>query len=277
MIKGDLHIHSNISDCDFTLEKIVEKAKELGISHIAITDHDTILGCERAKEIGKKYGVEVIAGIEISAYDYKRDKKVHILGYGNLGESVKKLCEVPCRARGELSKHLFEIIKNEGYDISWERVESYAGETGVFKQHIMLDLIKQGYTDDIYGDLYKKLFKNNGVAAKYSIKYVDVYEAVKAIKNDGGIAIMAHPAQYGNEDLIEELLEIGLDGIEVYHPKHSNEKIEELLEVAKKNNLLVTGGTDFHGNMDSKYIELGSYFCGKEEIERLIKVISNKN
>lgn len=269
-MRGDLHIHSNISDSDFSLEEIVVKAKNIGLSHIAITDHDTILGCERAKEIGKKYGVEVISGIEISAYDYKRDKKVHILGYGNLGESVKKLCEVPCRARGELSQYLFEIVKNEGYDISWERVKSYAGETGVFKQHIMLDLIKQGYTDDIYGELYKKLFKNNGVAAKYSIKYVDVYEAVKAIKKDGGIAIMAHPSQYGNEELIEELLEIGLDGIEVYHPKHSKENIEKLLEIAKKNNLLITGGTDFHGNMDSKYVEIGDFSCNEEELKRLL-------
>lgn len=267
-MKGDLHIHSSISDCNYSIEDIVKKAKENGVTHISITDHDTILGIEEALKHGKKYGVEVIPGVEISAYDYKRERKVHILGYKNLGENVKKICEEIPKKREELSRKYFDEIKKKGYDISWERIKKYSGKTGVFKQHIVIDLIKQGYTEKIYGELYQKLFKEE--TSIKDMEYIDVYKVIKAIKQDGGIAIMAHSSLYKNEKLITELICEGLDGIEIYHPKHSKRDIELLEEIAKENNLLITGGTDFHGDIDSKYIEIGSFYCEEKSLKKIV-------
>lgn len=267
-MKGDLHIHSSISDCNYSIEDIMKKAKENGVTHISITDHDTILGVEEALKQGEKYGIEVIPGVEISAYDYKRGRKVHILGYKNLGENVEKICEEIPQKREELSKKYFDEIKKKGYDISWERIKNYSGKTGVFKQHIVIDLIKQGYTEKIYGELYQKLFKEE--TSIKDMEYIDVYKVIQAIKQDGGIAIMAHPAIYKNEELIEELIPYGLDGIEVYHPKHSLENINLLKDITKRNNLLSTGGTDFHGDIDSKYIEIGSFYCKEESLKKIV-------
>ena len=272
-MKGDFHIHSNISDCDFTPDEIGKKAIELGLTHIALTDHDIITDDDIIKKVEEKYKIKVIKGIEISAYDYENNKKVHILGYGKLGENTKELCKNTCRERHELSKKIYEIIKNEGYNISWENIENYAGKTGVFKQHIMLELINKGYTANIYGELYKKLFKNHGIVAHLSIDYAKAQDAVKAIKKDGGIAVIAHPAQYKNEDIIPELVNLGLDGIEVYHQKHTEKDFTELLKIAEKYNLLITGGSDFHGNMDKEYVELGSSFIDGENLEKFLKIL----
>ncbi|MGL5191376.1 MAG: PHP domain-containing protein [Cetobacterium sp.] len=270
-LKGDLHIHSTISDSDYTIDEIIKRAAENGLTHVSITDHDTLLGNRLSVEIGKKYGVEAISGIEISAYDYKRDSKVHILGYGKLGKNTSDLCKNTILNREENSKKNFEKILEKGYDLSWERIEELSGETGVFKQHIMLHLIELGYTDEIYGDLYKKFFKEEKLVE--DIKYIDVYDALRAIKMDGGIAILAHPGVYKNEDLVSELLEFGLDGIEVYHPKHSLESIETLKKIADENNLIKTGGTDFHGRMDIKYNEIGSFYSDEEAINNILRKI----
>lgn len=274
-MKGDFHIHSNISDCNFTPDEIGKKAIEVGLTHLAFTDHDIITDDNIIEEIEKKYKIKVIKGIEISAYDYKNNKKVHVLGYGNLGENTKNLCKNICNERHQLSKKIYEILKNSNYNISWENIEKYAGKTGVFKQHIMLEFINKGYTDNIYGKLYENLFKNNGIVANLNINYVKAQDAIKAIKKDGAIAIIAHPAQFKNEDIIPELVELGLDGIEVYHQKHSKKDSFQLLKIVKKYNLLISGGSDFHGNMDKKYIELGSSFIDGENLKNFLDKLSN--
>ncbi len=270
-MKGDLHIHSSVSDCNYSIEEIIIKAREEKLTCISITDHDTILGNEEAIKIGGLYGVEVIPGIEISAYDYKRNSKVHVLGYGRLGKNTEKLCEETTKTRHNLSKEFYKEIKEKKYNISWERIKSYAGRSGVFKQHIMLDLIREGYTDKIYGDLYKKLFKEETEIK--DMEYVDVYDAIKAIKKDGGVAVIAHPMAYKNQELILELLEKGieLDGIEVYHPKHSKEDQEALLKLAHENNLLATGGSDFHGEMEDEVNEIGCFSPEEKAVREIIK------
>lgn len=269
-IKGDLHIHTTVSDSDYNIEEVILKAVKSGVTHMAITDHDTTLGGEKAIALGKKHGVKVVSGIEVSAYDEKRDTKVHILGYNLRGGSVKKLCEPLLKQRHSTSIKMHEIIVKQGYGISWKEVMEYAGDTGVFKQHIMLALIKKGYTDRIYGDLYKRLFKGDG-EANIPLTYPTALDIVRAIKRDGGVAVIAHPAQLGNEDLIPELKEVGLDGIEVYHPDHSEAQVDNLLKIAQINNLLVSGGSDFHGNMGQGKVDLGAYGPSDKMIKKIFE------
>lgn len=269
-VRGDLHIHTKVSDCDYSIEEVVEKAAKIGVTHMAITDHDTTLGNSRAVKMGKKYGIKVCPGIEISAYDYKRGKKAHLLGYNVTGEEVKKICDPLLEKRHGTSKKMHKIVGELGYDISWKDIKRHAGDTGVFKQHIMLALIEKGYTDRVYSELYKELFKGKG-PANIPLDYPDVFEALKAIKKEGGIAVLAHPAQLKNEELIPELAEEGLDGIEVYHPEHKEEEIENLLKIAKKHELLISGGSDFHGNIGSKKVEVGFYEPHEEILKRIFE------
>lgn len=273
----DLHVHTKISDSSLAAYDTLKLAKEKGITHIAVTDHDTTRGLKEAVQMGRQMGVSVIPGIEISAYDYKRKGRAHILGlYVEPGHpSLELLCrpltEERCRASFEMVKR----IKAAGYDIKWEEVEKYAeGGTGVYKQHIMHALLDKGYCEAIYGELYKKLFKrgsgpgNSGIA-HMPIKYIDAVEAIKAVREAGGIAVLAHPGQLNNFEAVEDWVSLGLEGIEAFHDSHSKEDVERCWRLAEMHNLIVTGGSDFHGFYGEKPVELGCRELGIESVEAL--------
>jgi len=253
-MKVDLHVHTNISDSDYSIEEIIRIAKENDVKYIGIVNHDTVKGLEEAIEIGKNEEVCIIPGIEISAYDYKRNKKVHILGYNfNLkAESIKALCNPIINRRNNNSIRQIDILRENGYNISLEEVqEKSRNGTCIYKQHIMAVLIDKGYCSEIYSDLYYKLFKNGGICSG-DIDYVDAFVAVEAIKNDGGKAIIAHPGQLDSYEIMDELWNSGLDGIELYHEDHSAEDLIKILEYSVNHPVILTGGSDFHGTYGDK-------------------------
>ncbi len=275
MIKADLHIHTDISDGSFTTEEVIKLAKEKGLTHIAITNHDTVKGLKEAIKLGEKYGVVVIPGIEISAYDNKRNRKVHLLGYGFELEAknIKRLCDRLLKDRNEMTLKQTEIIKNLGYDISIEDVRKYAKNSDIsYKQHIMQVMIDKGYIDEIYSPLYKELFKNSG-ACNMEVKYIDVYDAIDAIIKDRGIPVIAHPGQLKSYELIQELVDKGLVGIEKYHISNNEEDYKIIDELSKKYNLITTGGSDFHG----KYSKKRSIGCNTTKSDSLEYILNNIN
>ncbi|MBA1335507.1 MAG: putative metal-dependent phosphoesterases (PHP family) [Firmicutes bacterium] len=249
-MRMDLHVHTNISDSDYSLEETMERARENGVRYLGIVDHDTTAGLKKAISIGEKYGVKVIPGIEISAYDFKRKQKIHILGYNfDLNAAnIRKLCDPIIRRRhANCIWQIGNLVEN-GYSISLEEVKAKArNSTCIYKQHIMAVLMEKGYTDAIYSDLYTALFKNNGICAG-DIEYVDAFKAVEAVKQDKGTAILAHPGQSGSFDIIEELREVDLDGLELYHEDHCANDHKRIMEYAFKYNMILSGGSDFHGN-----------------------------
>lgn len=271
MIKCDLHVHTNISDGSLSTVEAISLARNNGVTHMAITNHDTVKGIKKAIEIGKDYGVEIIPGIEISAFDAKRERKVHILGYGFKLEAknIKNLCNDLLKRRNEMSLDQAVIIKELGYNISIEKIKNY-GRSGevVYKQHIMQELINNGYTDEIYSSLYKKLFKGNG-PCKMEIEYIDVYDALDAIINDGGVPVLAHPGQLDSYELLEELVNKGLKGVEKYHCSHSEEDLIKIQNLADKYDLFVTGGSDFHGEYGNE-ATIGSNIAPQQVISMLL-------
>lgn len=148
--------------------------------------------------LGEHYGITIIPGIEISAYDYKNRKRVHILGY-NIdlnSQEIKNLCNPMVCDRHKASVKMVNKIIDLGYKISLEDVKKYSSKTGIFKQHIMKALIDKGYTDNIYSSLYKELFHRGNGKVYVSLKYVDYRDAIKAIKNSGGICVLAHRVKW---------------------------------------------------------------------------------
>ncbi len=279
----DLHVHTKISDNSLTVFEVILLAREKGIEYLAITDHDTTKGLKDAADIGRELGVHIIPGIEISAYDYKNQKRAHILGlYIKPGHNaLERLCQPMVAARHQASREMVDRIIKAGYAISWAEVEKFAeGGTGVYKQHIMHALVDRGYCDSIYGPLYKTLFKrdgNTGVQgiAMIPLEYIDALDAIKAVRNAGGIAVIAHPGQLDNFDAIGEWAEAGLEGIEAYHQSHTEEEVERSLELAAKYDLTVTGGSDFHGRYGETVVEPGckelSEACIRELEGRILK------
>ncbi len=256
----DLHCHSKISDGSIGIEEIIAIAKRRGLKTIAITDHDAVAGATRACVIGKRQDVEVIPGIEFSAWDPDRNRKVHILGY---------LCDSPDRLEGMCrqinnSRRLAatESIKKvlRYYPIVPEMIVRCAsGSTNIYKQHIMHALIDAGYADDFFGTVYNKLFAPDGGCAYVKAEYPAVREVIDLLHSAGGLAVLAHPYVYHSEALMEELVHDDLlDGIEVWHHSNDQQQTEQLEEFATQHELLMTGGSDFHGMYSKTPRPLGS-------------------
>ena len=193
---------------------------------------------------------------------------MHILGYDfDLnGENIRKICDPLLERRDENSRWQIDTLLQNNYhlDLEYIKEKSKLREI-IYKQHIMMALIKNKYTDAIYSDLYRKLFKNGGICAK-DIEYVDVFDAVKAIKSDGGLAVLAHPGQLNSYDIIPDLVVKGLDGIEINHHSHSEEDIKKVREYSQIYNLILTGGTDFHGEYGEKSMKIGEIICPEETL-----------
>ncbi|MTH53516.1 PHP domain-containing protein [Bacillus mangrovi] len=271
-MKTELHCHTTVSDGSLTFEEVLLQAEAEGITSLAVTNHDTTKDLIEMMEAGKAKGVEIIPGIEISAYDFQRERRVHILGYwvepGN--ETIEQLCGPLVVQRHEASRLMAEKLVQAGYEISWEEAEALAeGGTGVYKQHLMHLLIEKGYTSEMYGPLYKELFSRDGGSAYIPLKYVSADEAVKAILAAGGVPVLAHPGQYGNFAAVPELVEAGLQGIEVWHPLHEEEDEERAMVLAEQYGLVMTGGSDFHGAYGEKETVLGSKDPGREHFQLL--------
>jgi predicted metal-dependent phosphoesterase TrpH len=145
------------------------------------------------------------------------------------------------------------------------------GSTNIYKQHIMQALMECGYTTSVFGDLYKMLFsKESKMNVLMESKYPEPTEIIEAIHEAGGIAVLAHPHQYRNEALLEELIAAGLDGVEVWHPSHTEEQTEALLQLTEQKGLLATGGSDFHGMYNRTARAVGSTSVPDDRIAALL-------
>lgn len=256
----DLHCHTKLSDGSMGIEDLIAVAKRRNLAAVAVTDHDTMAAAVRAVTIGRRQGMTVIHGVEFSTWDTPRKRKAHILCY---------LCDKPdrleslCRRVGDSRKKAaLEMVRKimRYYPITPELIYKCAsGSTAIYKQHIMHALMEAGYADSIYGEVYDKLFSKENGCIQTQVDYPDTREVLELIHSAGGIAVLAHPLLYHNEELLEELTEVGLlDGVEAYHPSSDEKGIDELLTYAAQYHLLVTGGSDFHGMYSSTPRPLGS-------------------
>ena len=278
-MKGDLHCHTTLSDGSLGIEDIIMQAKRTGIDTISITDHDTMASFSRAPVLGDRYSVKVIPGVELSTWDKKRQSKVHILCYApQKPDRLEGLCFKSCEIRRDCAK---QMVKNvmERYPITVESVTKYAtGSKSIFKQHIMRALIDYGYSTHFYGKLNDELFNLKTGSCIVEREYPDVNFAIDLIHSARGVAVLAHPAYYDNFELLEELAASGkLDGVEAYHYTADEKQREKILEIAKKYNLIVTGGSDFHGLYNAHSTHIGSETTDEENIERILKLASKKS
>ena len=274
---GDLHCHTTLSDGSLGIEDIIVQAKKTGIDFISITDHDTMSSINRAKILGERYGVQTIPGVELSAWDKKRNRKVHILCYApQKPDRLEGLCIKSCEIRRKCAAEMVENVMKL-YPITSESVMKHAtGSKSIFKQHIMHALIEYGYTTHFYGKLNHKLFNHENGTCIVEREYPDVNFVLDLIHSSKGVAVLAHPMMYDSAELLEELAQSGkIDGIEAYHYSATEEQQQKLCETAEKYGLIVTGGSDFHGLYNERPTNLGNYYTSKENIDKIIK-LANK-
>lgn len=248
----DLHIHTTISDGTMTPGEIVTLASKKGLKAIAITDHDTFAGVEEAQLAGKGVGLEVISGIELSAQ--YQDINIHLLGYlfdhkdENFIAALRKIQA----GRIERNLRIIERLNKLKIELTIEEVEEFSIKGQVGRPHIASLLVRKGYVDTM--DEAFEIYLGSGGLAYESRYLFQLPEAIANIKRAGGLAILAHPYHiYNNcknfKRYLDELSAMGLDGIEAYYPTHSRKFRKELLQLSTEKSLLVTGGSDFHGDI----------------------------
>ena len=243
---ADLHLHSTYSDGLYTPHELTAQAKAAGITVLALTDHDTLKGLPEMKEAAKEFGINFIPGVEFSTR--WENRQVHIIGYG-IDEHNALLLERLADVRNARRNRLEKIIKRlheMGMDV--EVPVPQEGQRAVGRPHIARALVAQGYVRTVQ-EAFDKYIGEGKPAYQPQTKMTPP-EAVMLIHQAGGLAVQAHPEEIGDRALALKLLgALAYDGIEVYHPSAKEQDTEGFwLQIARERKLLVTGGSDFHGN-----------------------------
>jgi predicted metal-dependent phosphoesterase TrpH len=268
----DLHIHSTASDGTLSPAEILVKAIELNLRAIAITDHDTIEGSKWVLAKGLPAGLQFLTGVEISANPlpaFPMPGSLHILGYAfhledlHLNRSLYRLQ----KARRDRNPRIIQKLNLLGFDISFESVISDTDPgCQIGRPHIARYMVKRGYAKSLE-DAFNT-YLSAGKPAYVEKFRVECAQAIKLIRDAGGIPVLAHPGLLNMgiderfESMITVLKSMGLRGMEVYYPDHTSELTFYYADLAKHHDLLLTGGTDFHGtlkpdiNMGSGYGDL---------------------
>lgn len=282
----DLHIHSTASDGQYCPSEVVRLAAQTGVEVMALTDHDTIAGLEEAASEAARVGIDFIPGIEISVRCTGVTKEMHILGYGIVSESssLKALCAQMLRQRSQRKARIFEFLSGKGIDLAPDEVEKYASNGLVARPHFARAMVTAGYVSCIREafDLYLATPEFDRLERPKPAPK----DAIKTILDSGGVPVLAHPIQLNLggtqlEALLQELICYGIRGIEVYYSTHTPEQTAFFLSLAKKYNLIITGGSDFHGEKVKPDIALGTGVCGSldfhdREAVRLLRAACGK-
>lgn len=257
----DLQIQSTASDGKETPGDLVRLAKEQGLKVISITDHDTVAGVDEALEAARKYAVRVIPGIEMSAEEHES----HILGYGidhkhpRLLDEVRRMQEERIRVNREMMENL---RKNEGFAIEWDDVLSDTPGSTVTSFHVVRAIMKKPENKEKLGgisknEFYRKYLSRDG-PNRVARKNIPAKSAIDILHTAGGVAVWSHPAIAFREDqdnlekFLLEMIQWGIDGIEVFNPSHTEDDVEFLESMSVKYRLLRTAGSDFHDRGNEK-------------------------
>lgn len=271
----DLHLHTTASDGVLGPAEIVRYAKAKGLRAIAITDHDTIDGCEEGLLEGEKIGFEVIPGIEISAEH--TPGSMHLLGFFlDLHHPllIQRLRFLQ-KARAERNPKILEKLNQLGMDITFEEVVKASNGGQIGRPHFANVLLEKKYVKS-FQEAFDRFLKKGAPA------YVDKFrftsqEAIHFIKEANGVAVLAHPKTLGLngyfelEKFILKLVQEGLQGIEVYYPEHSPTEVTHFETLAKRYGLIMTGGTDYHG-IEKDGLDIG---VGRGEMRLSYTLVEN--
>jgi predicted metal-dependent phosphoesterase TrpH len=266
--KIDLHIHTTHSDGFYSPTEVVRKAKEKGLEVISITDHDNLSGIAEAISAGKEIGVEVVPGVEISSD--VRDKEVHILAY-YIELDNKELERYLTFFREERIKRAVRMVKrlnSLGFPLTINDVMDKASNSAVGRPHIAQAMLERGFVSTYYEAFNKYI--GNGCPAFEKKVHLSPQSAFKIISDAGGLSFIAHPG-YMPEVLLKEIIEAGVDGIEVIHPSHSPQQTKFYRGIVNEYFLLDSGGSDFHGGKREDEPNLGKYYTTPAALEAMRK------
>ena len=250
MARIDLHLHTRYSDGSLTPAEVVDLAHQAGVTALAITDHDIVDGIPHALDAATPLGIEVIPGVELSSRFHEQE--LHVLGYffdwqdSTFGDHLAQ----QRRSRHVRNPQTIERLNALGLELSEEEVKAKAGSDSIGRPHVAQVLVEKGYVQDTR-EAFDRYLKE-GAPAYAPRMLSDTRDVIAWIRNAGGVPVLAHPTWTRCQGeplyrLCAGLKEAGLLGLEVFYSSHNRRQTSRFLELAKRLDLLVTGGSDFHG------------------------------
>ena len=243
----NLHLHTNVSDGALSPSRLIKRSLEIGLDLISITDHDTADAYHQLLEM--HHPLKILPGMEVSSQHQGHD--VHILAYGydQHEKKLNEMTEMYLLGRRNRAIKMISLLAELGLNISLDEVIAVAGSRElIVRPHIAQILVNKGYCQtkneafDKYIDNFKPAFVPK--------PEVSVSEAISVIHGAGGLAVIAHPGKLAKASFLDDFIPLGIDGLEVWHPDHYQWEIDNFINIAQKNGLYMTGGSDFHGEQD---------------------------
>jgi predicted metal-dependent phosphoesterase TrpH len=265
---ADLHLHTRYSDGSYTPEELVRDAARLGFAAIAVTDHDTLDAIPESLLAGEEFVIEVIAGVEITCR--VETQEVHMLGYlfddTWKDKSLQAVLDHSKRVREQRIAEFVVKFNEIGIPLTLQDVQQFSNEGTVGRPHVAMALQKRGFVKSVE-EAFERFLKR-GKPAFVERYRMSAAEAMGHIKRAGGVAVLAHPALNRVDTQIPNMVEQGLDGIEVWHSRQSPAQSENYLKLAERLGLLATGGSDCHGTVRGEPL-LGVVKVPYERVEAL--------
>lgn len=277
MMRPDLHMHSTMSDGVLSPEQLVDEAARAGVTHMALTDHDTFAGSDALRHV--ETAIPVIPGVELSMKDMHG---LHLLGYGlgaapELRETVRGLAD----KRVERAGQILERLEKLGMPLEQEALEKkYRGTVG--RLHIARAMVHEGYVRSMQEAF--ELYLGHDKPAYVAGERMSMEEAIPLLRRNGFVPVLAHPCELQQPDemltpLLEKWKDMGLMGVEVYHPSARSHGFEGLCRMARRMKLLVTGGSDFHQDSSDHHGSIGSmsvyWRSAEEDMDALMEAMTS--
>ncbi len=257
MSKIDLHVHTNASDGRYSPQEVVALAAQRKVNVLAIADHDTVGGLDAGVQAAQAFPqIKLIPAIELSSH--APGSEVHILGYFLRYNDPGLLSQLAVlrSSRENRVRAMVEKLRAMGLDISLERVQEIAGTGSLGRPHVAQALLEKGYVSSMQ-EVFTRYIGQGGPA------YIDRHklsprEAIALVLKSGGLPVLAHPTTVNDlEDNIDDMVRAGLAGMEVHYKDYDSSQRHELARLAKRYNLIATGGSDYHGLDESTEVMLG--------------------
>jgi len=278
--RADLHCHTTCSDGTVKPDDMILLAKKTGLSGLSITDHDTIEAYDSLLELAKKEDLMLLPGIEISTMH--KETSVHVLAYAFSlqNEEMKRFCEIHKEKRKQRNSLILEKLSKKNMILNEDDILNsfslYSGKKSnlIGRPHIALAMVQKGYVKDIQ-DAFR-LYIGEGKACFVPGTYNSVEETIDLIHRVNGFAIIAHPHLVTVQSVLQDILKMPFDGIEAYYAKFSPAFEKRWVKLASKKNWMITGGSDFHGEL-KPLIPLGCSWVGKETFDILYQRYLSNN
>jgi len=271
--KADLHVHSTASDGSCAPEELPPMAAKAGLQAFALTDHDSLEGIAAAQASAEQVGVELIPGVELTAYQSclagEGDIELHVAGLfvDPACMALQARLSTLREARVERVRLIGRKLHELGVELDVEAIVSQSDSKAVGRAHIAQQMVERGCCRDV-GEAFAR-YIGPGCPAYVPKDIMGPEECIRLVHEAGGCAVLCHPALIESYELyVEQLVDLGLDGIEIYYPGHTAEARRRLLDLARSHDLAVTGGSDFHGAVKPQ-VGLGQETISFVELEKL--------